>query len=72
MAQIEYRFTFLDVLLEDEERGRDPRAGRARSAPPPGPGSPRMCAEEAAQRWEFRKVEGPRFQKRSPQIVGFP
>ena len=34
MAQVEYRFTFLDVLLEDEERGKDLRADRARSAPP--------------------------------------
>ena len=34
MARVECRFTFLDVLMEDEARGQDLREGRAHSALP--------------------------------------
>ena len=48
MASIAYRFTFLDVLLEDEERTQDSRAGRASSAPPPGFRQAQSNPDEAA------------------------
>ena len=34
MAHITCRFTFIDVLLDDEERAKDMYRGRARSEPP--------------------------------------
>ena len=53
MARVECRFTFLDVLLEDEERGKDLRAGRARSEPPLCPEIPESprSSEEALRRY---------------------
>ena len=41
MARVECRFTFLDVLLDEEERVQDMRRNRARSEPP------RACADMA-------------------------
>ena len=59
MAQVAYRFTFLDVLLEGEERARDIRAGRARSEPPPAFGrSPRPSPEEAELSRYVRSLPG--------------
>ena len=49
MAQIAFRFTFLDVLLEGEERAQDLRAGRARSEPPAGPGRRRPLSPEEVE-----------------------
>ena len=34
MAELVYRFTFLEVLCEDEERFQNVRPGRVRSEPP--------------------------------------
>ena len=53
MATIAYRYTFLDVLLEEEDRARDlrgPNAGRARSAP-----ASRGCQKEARDLEEREK-----------------
>ena len=47
MVEISYRFTFLDVLCEDEERAQDTRAGRARSEPPISHGHSWRSPEEA-------------------------
>ncbi|CAE7206513.1 Pka-R2 [Symbiodinium pilosum] len=47
MVEISYRFTFLDVLCEDEERAQDTRAGRALSEPPISHGHSWRSPEEA-------------------------
>ncbi|CAE7387035.1 Pka-R2, partial [Symbiodinium necroappetens] len=53
MATIAYRYTFLDVLLEEEDRARElrgPDAGRARSAP-----ASRGCRKAARDLEELEK-----------------
>ena len=59
MAEVAYRFTFLDVLCEDEERAQDIRSGRARSEPPLGLGrQPCLSPEEAELQLYVRSLPG--------------
>ena len=58
MAQLAYRSTFIDVLLDDEERVQDRRAGRARSAPPIGCGRARLSPDEAAVHAYVQSLSG--------------
>ena len=58
MAQLAYRSTFLDVLLEDEERAQDPFAGRAQSAPPIGCGRARLSPDAAAVHAYVQSLSG--------------
>ncbi|CAE7387209.1 Pka-R2 [Symbiodinium natans] len=66
MAQVECRFTFLDVLLEDEERGRDLHAGRARSAPPP------LCLESLESPWSLEEAAVRSYVRSLPTVFAGP
>ncbi|CAE7202313.1 Pka-R2 [Symbiodinium pilosum] len=75
MARVVYRYTFLDVLLEDEERARDTRAGRARSEPPLLGRAPCRSTEEDAELHRYVRSlpglgEGQEPQAQQPKATG--
>ena len=79
MARVAYRFTFLDVLLEGEDRAQEShgcRGGRAHSAPPRGETETGASTEEAGfgaeagMRRYAQSLPKPKGGLRGPENVG--